>query len=588
MPTHDGPGHDSQLLYQADERPPTGLTLGLGLQFALLSLGGILLSPMIVYRAAGSPDAMLTWAVFVSLLVAGAVTALQAFPIWRFGAGYLLVTGPTSAAIAVSVDALAAGGPALLVSLMLASALFQFLFSFRISLFRRILTPAVSGTVLMLIPLTIAPIIFARMTEVPDGYPQSSGLACALATLAPIVLVAFKGGRRLRPWAPIIGIVSGAAVAEAYGLYDIDRIVQAPWTGLPLGAWPALAIDFGPSFWGLLPAILLVTLTCSVRTMSASLAIQNESWRTPRAANLRAVQGAVAADAAANLLAALGGTILQATRSYTVSFAQITRVGARRVGLAVGAALVIFAFLPKFIALVLALPGAVLSAYASVMVAGLFVAGMKMIVSDGLDHRRTLVVGLSMWIGIGCQYGLLLPDVLSQFAGGLLKSGLVAGGLTAILLTVLLELAGGRRRRLETDLDVSSLPSVCKFLTRFARENGWASPMTDRLEAVAEETLLTLIQDEGVAGVQRRRLRITAYRDGGAAVMEFVAKLKDSNIEDRVAFLDEEQPVERDISLRLLRHLASEVRHRQYHDIDLVTVRVANPDSAGEHPSGPR
>lgn len=40
-------------------------------------------------------------------------------------------------------------------------------------------------------------------------------------------------------------------------------------------------------------------------------------------------------------------------------------------------------------------------------------------------------------------------------------------------------------------------------------------------------------------------------------------------------------PDDREVSLRLLRHLASSVRHEQYHDSDIVTVRVAasrNPD----------
>ena len=577
MSTQDAAERDLQILYQADEKPPAGLTLGLGLQLAFLSLGGILLPPMIVYRVAGATDAVLTWAVFASLLVAGAVTALHAFPIRRFGAGYFLVSGTTAAAIAVSVDALAAGGPALLFCLMLAAALFQFLFSFRISIFRRILTPAVSGTVLMLIPMTIAPIVFGRIADVPAGHSQSSGLACALATLAPIVLLVFKGGRWLRPWAPLIGIGAGTAVAGAYGLYDVDRIAQAPWVGFPPAAWPVFAIDFGPSFWGLLPAFLLVTLTSTIRSMSASMSIQYVSWRTQRATDLRSVQGAVAADAAANLLAALGGTLLQATRSSTVSFAQITRVSARRVGLAVGAALVIFAFLPKFTALVLALPGAVLSTYVMVIIAMRFVVGMRMVVSDGLDHRQALVVGLSFWIGVGCQFGLLAPEYLSWFAGGLFTSGLAAGGVTAILLTILLELAGARRPRLETDLDMSSMPRVCGFVRHFASEHGWALPMVERLEAVVEETLLTLVEEEAAVGARRRRLRVTAYRDGSEAVLEFVAKLGDSNIEDRVAFLEEAHPVERDISLRLLRHLASEVRHRQYHDLDVVTVRVQNP-----------
>ena len=576
---------DTELLYQADEAPPTRLTLGLGLQYATLSLSSIVLPPMIVYRAAGATDAALTWAVFASLLIAGAITALQAFPIHRFGAGYVLVTGTTGVGIAVGVDALAAGGPGLLVTLMIACALFQFIFSTRISMFRRILTPTVSGTVLMLIPVTVAPIIFGRISDVPDGHPQTSGTVCALVTLVLIVFVALKGNRRLRPWAPVIGIAGGAVAAGLFGLYDIDRVVQAAWIGFPSAAWPALEIDIGPSFWGLLPAFLLVSMSCTIRTMSATLAIQDVSWRTPRAPDLRAVQGAVAADAAANLFAGLGGTVLNATRPTTVSLTQITRVGARRVGLVLGAALVAIAFLPKIVALVLALPGAVLAAYITVMIATLFVAGMKMVMSDRLDHRQMMIAGLSFWIGVGCQYDLLLPELLSTFAGGLLKSGLAAGGLTAILMTVSLELTAGRRRRVEADLDVSSLPKLREFVNRFAGDNGWPPAMVDRLDAVTEETLLTLVQDEADTDTRRRRLRVTAHREGGAAVLEFVARSRDSNIEDRIALLGDAgagHAVEREVSLRLLRHLASEVRHRQYHDVDFVTVRIESSEGVSK------
>ena len=36
-------------------------------------------------------------------------------------------------------------------------------------------------------------------------------------------------------------------------------------------------------------------------------------------------------------------------------------------------------------------------------------------------------------------------------------------------------------------------------------------------------------------------------------------------------------PAEHEVSLRLLRRLASSVRHQQYHGTDIVTVRVAAP-----------
>ena len=82
--------------------------------------------------------------------------------------------------------------------------------------------------------------------------------------------------------------------------------------------------------------------------------------------------------------------------------------------------------------------------------------------------------------------------------------------------------------------------------------------------------------EEGEEAGQKRRLLLFANRDGSALEMEFVAAIGDENLEDMVVLLGEraEAPDEGELSLRLLRHVASSVRHQQYHDTDIVTVRV--------------
>ena len=83
------------VIYEPDETPPTAQTAGLGLQYALLSLSGMILIPLVIFRAAEAPESLLVWAVFASMVVCGLITALHAFPLGRFGAGYVLITGST-------------------------------------------------------------------------------------------------------------------------------------------------------------------------------------------------------------------------------------------------------------------------------------------------------------------------------------------------------------------------------------------------------------------------------------------------------------------------------------------------------------
>ncbi|MCY3732425.1 MAG: hypothetical protein OXF98_13900, partial [Rhodospirillaceae bacterium] len=55
-----------QVRYEADERPPLALTLGLGVQYAVLALATVILTPAILISVAGESEAYLTWAVFAA------------------------------------------------------------------------------------------------------------------------------------------------------------------------------------------------------------------------------------------------------------------------------------------------------------------------------------------------------------------------------------------------------------------------------------------------------------------------------------------------------------------------------------------
>ena len=565
--------------YEPDERLSPGLTLGLGFQYAALIIGGIVLTPAIIVRAAGESEAYLTWAVFAALAVSGLTTVIQSVRVGRIGAGYPLLMGTSGAFIAVSVTALAEGGPAMLATLVVLSSLFQFALSERLALFRRLITPAVAGTVIMLISVTIMPITFDMLAQAPAGTPDMAAPACAIATFATTLALIFCATGVMRLWAPMIGVLAGCLVAAGFGLYDIDRVVQAAWIGFPdLAGWPGFDFEFGSVFWALFPAFIFVTLVGAIETIGDAVAIQRVAWRKPRATDFRTVQGAVAADGLGNLLSGLVGTVPNTTYSSSVALAEITGVAARRVGACVGALFLIMAFLPKLISLFLAIPDPVIGAYLLVILGVLFVLGMQVVIQDGVDYRKAVLVGVSFWVGAGFQNDLFFSEYLNDWLKGLLGNGMTAGGLTAMLLTVFINLTGPRRQRMETALDMNALDKVKEFLNGFATARDWSTEAFDRLCLVAEETMLILSQldDDGETD-KKRRLQLVAREDSGAAELEFIAAADMGNIEDRIALLGRqasEDVVEHEISLRLLRHFASSVRHQQYSDADIVTVRV--------------
>ena len=375
----------------------------------------------------------------------------------------------------------------------------------------------------------------------------------------------------MRLWALAIGLVVGCLVGHFFGIYEVQRVIDAPWVGFPdPSGWPGLDLGFDAAFWALLPGFVLVTLVGAMDTLGDSIAIQRASWRQPRTIDFRSIQGAINADGLGNLLSGLGGTVPNTTYGASIAITELTGVAARTIGVYAGAMFIVLAFLPKLVALIVAIPGPVAAAYLAVVVALLGMFGIKILVSEGLDYRKSLIIGISFWFGLACQFDMLFPEYMTGFIGELLGHGMTAGGLAVILLSALLDLTGPRPRRLRVPLSAESLAALDTFFVEFAAGMKYGEELAHRLRAVGEETVHSLMHDGGERG-----LLVVARADGRAAELEFVASTGDANLEDRLALVDvADMPHESAASLKLLRHYASSVRHRQYHDTDIVTVRV--------------
>ena len=283
--------------------------------------------------------------------------------------------GTSGAFIAVCVVALEQGGPAMMASLIVVSSLFQFLMAARLSLLRRIFTPVVAGTVIMLVAATVMPIVFDTMKDVPDGTSEAAAPVVALATLATIAALVLRAPAAWRLWSPLIGIVVGCAVAVPFGMYDMQQVTEAPWIGVPFGSWPGFDLTLGAEFWALLPAFIVVTIVGAIETVGDGVAIQRVSRRRPRATDFRVVQGALNADGVGNLLSGIAGTLPNTTYSSSISLAEVTGIAARRVGIVIGIIFVALAFFPKVAALLIAIPGPVLAAYVTILIGPALRAG---------------------------------------------------------------------------------------------------------------------------------------------------------------------------------------------------------------------
>ena len=571
---------EQPIRFEPDEACPPSAALIVGFQGAVLILAPTVLNVAIAIRSSGLDDTWLAWSVFAAMLICGGVTAAQALQLGRFGSGHVVLTYPAAMFIAMMVGTVNVAGPGTYASLMIVCSLVQIALSWWLPTLRRIITPTVSGTVTMLVAVSVLPIAFDSVQGLPEGAHAAAGPTIAGVTLLVSVVVMLRASGRWRLVAPFISILAGCAVAAVFGVLSADQIVNARWVGVP--QVPDLSIDLTPGkeFWALLPSLAILTLVVGLKTISDGVAIQQCSRRRPRAIDFRQIQGMVSVNGIGMLLSALAVTLpTMAISSLSVSLVNITGVAARRVGIGVAIVVVTLAFFSKFTAVLLTIPLPVMGAYLMLAMGILFVSGFQTVMRDGLDPRRVLVVALATSLGLGLHGHPITRDLFGDELGALLGSGVTIGAVVAIGMTLLLEAMSARRARLEVALDMASLPAIDEFLSRLASRLGWNEASTMRLRSAGEETLATLLlqdHEDEADGKEKARLVVMARPQAARVELEFVATTRQENIEDQLAFLNEEEamPTVDDLSLRLLRHHASAVRHQKYHGVDIVTVQV--------------
>jgi xanthine permease XanP len=171
------------------------------LQFSILASATLLVTPVVVARESGRDESYLVWMVFASLLVVGLSTLIQAKRLGPVGGGAVLPMFTAAFAIPFCITAVVDGGPATLTTLIIASALFQLVISKWLFVLRRVVTPIVSGTVIMILSITLASVVFDLLDDASQEEPEAA-LLTTLVTLAIVVAFTLRGNALMRLWGP--------------------------------------------------------------------------------------------------------------------------------------------------------------------------------------------------------------------------------------------------------------------------------------------------------------------------------------------------------------------------------------------------
>ncbi|ELI6405833.1 purine permease [Aeromonas salmonicida subsp. salmonicida] len=437
-----------------DDVPPLPQTLFAALQHMLAMFVAIITPPLIIANALGLPAADTRYIVSMSLVMSGIASFIQTRRFGPIGSGLLSVQGTSfnflGPIIASGLALKQAAMPTedllgTLFGTMLVAALTMVVMSRFLHLVKQVITPLVTGIVVLLIGLTLIKVGLISMgggyAALSDGsFASHSNLFLSLLVLGLIVLLQ----RSRNPWLRLSAIMIAMLVGYAAAL--ILGKVTAPTFDGPLVMVP-IPLHYGLGFdWQLfvpLAIIFVVTALEAIGDMTATSDISGEPLKGP--VYMARIKGGVLADGANSMLAAVFSTFPMSTFAQNNGVIQLTGVASRHVGLFIAAMLALLGLLglfPAVASLVQQIPEPVLGGATIVMFGTIAAAGVRIISREELDRRALMILAVSLAMGLGVAQ---VPEVLQhlpELAKSVLSYGVATGGLTAIIMNLLLPKRG--------------------------------------------------------------------------------------------------------------------------------------------------
>ncbi len=420
------------LIYGVDETPPPLVTCFNGLQHvALIAINFIY--PLLMFRAAGTPLALVSGLLSTGILVLGIGTFLQVARLGPLGSGYMCPATFAAGYLGPSLLAARLGGLPLLFGMTLFAGALEAAIAPLLHRLRAIFPPEVSGLVVLLIGLSVGT-SGLRLMLAPGAAPvTATEWTVAFVTLATMVALNVWATGLARMLCALIGLVVGYVAAAFAGLMDgaFAPVAAAPWLALPLPTHLAWAFD--PTLIAPFAITAIAAALKAAGTIAICQRMNDADWVRP---DMKTTTGGVLADGVSTAIAGALGAVGTNTSTPAVGLAQATGVGSRRVAWAAGIIFVLLSFVPKLAAVLAIMPRAVMVPALLYACAFIIINGIQVIASRLLDVRRTLVIGLAMAAGASAD---LFPALAAAAPGAiapLVGSSLAFGTVVALVLNL--------------------------------------------------------------------------------------------------------------------------------------------------------
>lgn len=428
-------------VHPVDEILSARRMIALALQHVAVSYVGSVAVPLIIANALGFSQRDTVLLISATFFCSGLATLVQTIGFWRFGVRLPIMNGVAFSSVSaiIAIGTMPGVGIAGICGAVMMGGLFIMAIAPLAGRLRRFFPPVVTGCIITSIGLQLLPVAYqwAGGGHGSTDFGDPAFLAVALLVLAVILVLTRLGTPLLRNLSVLIGMTVGGLVAWGLGMGSLAAVHEAPWLVVPT------PFQFGVPTFGFLPfltiAIVMVVQTVESMGLFVSIGDMVEKEVTPAD-----VADGVRANGLASSVAGMFAGFPFIAHMENVGLVILSGVRSRWVVALCGLILCVVAFLPKFGAVLAAVPAPALGGAAIAMFGIVAAAGIQALAKvDYVNNDyNMLIVALTMGIAL---IPTLLPTLFGQlpeWAQSILHSSVVVACLVSVTLNLVLNGTG--------------------------------------------------------------------------------------------------------------------------------------------------
>lgn len=384
-------------VFQLDGKVPLKTAIPFGLQH-ILAMFVANLAPITIIAGAAQPalsTAEIAMLVQNAMFVAGIATMIQLYPVWKVGSKLPIIMGVSFTFVTILSTVAANYGYPTVIGAVMIGGIFEGTLGLFAKYWRKIISPVVAGCVVTAIGFSLFTV---GTRSFGGGYAEDFGspknLFLGTITLVTCLLWNIKAKGYLKQLSVLAGLTVGYIVAIFIKKVDLSVIFADGLIALPK------FLPFKPVFnIGAIVSVCIIYLVSAAETIGDTTALVSGGLHRDIVDS--EISGSLACDGFASTISSFFGCPPVTSFSQNIGLINMTKV-VNRFTIATGAAAMILAgLLPPVGNFFASLPESVLGGCTLMMFGTILFSGVEMLAKAGFNHRNSIIVSLSLAIGIG-------------------------------------------------------------------------------------------------------------------------------------------------------------------------------------------